>query len=61
MTDLIAIMSKLVDPSGKILIPGVDEMVPDATNEEKYVLCVRFVVLIHLTFRLSASERYMKL
>lgn len=35
MTDLIALMSKLVDPTGKILIPGVDEMVPDADDEEK--------------------------
>jgi len=35
MTDLIAIMSKLVEPSGKILIPGVEEMVEPATEEEK--------------------------
>jgi Cys-Gly metallodipeptidase DUG1 len=37
MTDLIAIMSKLVDPSGKILIPGIEEMVEPATEEERYV------------------------
>ncbi|KAA1470627.1 CNDP dipeptidase [Dentipellis sp. KUC8613] len=37
MTDLIAIMSKLVDPSGKILIPGVDEMVPGPTPEEQAI------------------------
>jgi Cys-Gly metallodipeptidase DUG1 len=37
MTDLIAIMSKLVDPSGKILIPGIEEMVDPATEEEKCV------------------------
>ena len=35
MTDLIAIMSKLVDSQGKILIPGVDEMVHVADEEEK--------------------------
>jgi Cys-Gly metallodipeptidase DUG1 len=37
MTDLIAIMSKLVDPTGRILIPGIEEMVPPATDEEKCV------------------------
>ncbi|KAG5335580.1 hypothetical protein C0989_000969, partial [Termitomyces sp. Mn162] len=36
MTDLIALMSKLVDVSGKILIPGVDEMVEPPTESEKY-------------------------
>jgi Cys-Gly metallodipeptidase DUG1 len=38
MTDLIALMSKLVSPDGKILIPGVEEMVEAASEEEKYVL-----------------------
>jgi Cys-Gly metallodipeptidase DUG1 len=37
MTDLIALMSKLVDPQGNILIPGVDEMVPPPDDEERYV------------------------
>ena len=37
MTDLIAIMSKLVDPTGKILIPGIEEMVEPATDEERSV------------------------
>jgi Cys-Gly metallodipeptidase DUG1 len=35
MTDLIAIMSKLVDSQGRILIPGVDEMVQAADEEER--------------------------
>ncbi|KAI0057285.1 CNDP dipeptidase [Artomyces pyxidatus] len=34
MTDLIALMSKLVDPQGNILVPGVDAMVPPADAEE---------------------------
>jgi Cys-Gly metallodipeptidase DUG1 len=34
MTDLISIMSKLVHPTGRILIPGVDEMVKPANSEE---------------------------
>ena len=38
MTDLIALMSKLVDPKGNILIPGVDEMVPPPDEEERQVL-----------------------
>ena len=37
MTDLIALMSKLVDPQGNILIPGVDEMVPPPDDEERHV------------------------
>ncbi|KAH9974102.1 CNDP dipeptidase [Lactifluus volemus] len=35
MTDLIALMSKLVDPKGNILIPGVDDMVPPPDDEER--------------------------
>jgi len=35
MTDLIALMGKLVTPAGKILIPGIDEMVQAADEEEK--------------------------
>lgn len=37
MTDLIKLMSKLVDPNGDILIPGIDDMVPPHDEEE---LCV---------------------
>jgi len=37
MTDLIKLMSKLVDHNGNILIPGIDEMVPAPDAEE---LCV---------------------
>jgi len=37
MTDLIKLMSKLVDPDGKILIPGVDDMVEAASEEEKAI------------------------
>jgi Cys-Gly metallodipeptidase DUG1 len=37
MTDLIALMSKLVDPKGNILVPGVDEMVPPPDEEERQV------------------------
>ncbi|KDN51446.1 CNDP dipeptidase [Tilletiaria anomala UBC 951] len=35
MTDLFAIMSKLVTPQGKILIPGINELVAPLTDEEK--------------------------
>jgi Cys-Gly metallodipeptidase DUG1 len=35
MTDLVHLMGKLVEPSGKILVPGVDEMVAPADEEEK--------------------------
>jgi Cys-Gly metallodipeptidase DUG1 len=35
MTDLIKLMSKLVEPDGKIMIPGVDDMVAAASEEER--------------------------
>lgn len=37
MTDLVILMSKLVDVRGNILIPGVDEMVPAALLDEKEI------------------------
>jgi Cys-Gly metallodipeptidase DUG1 len=38
MTDLIKLMSKLVESDGTILIPGVQEMIPEPTPEEMCVL-----------------------
>lgn len=35
MTDLMAVMSKLVSPTGEILIPGINEMVAPLTDDEK--------------------------
>ncbi len=37
MTDLILLMSKLVDPKGKILVPGVEEMVLAPDEQEMWV------------------------
>ncbi|KZT07902.1 CNDP dipeptidase [Laetiporus sulphureus 93-53] len=34
MTALVALMSKLVAPDGTILVPGVEDLVPNATDEE---------------------------
>ena len=36
MTDLIALLGKLVAHDGTILVPGVDDMVNAADNEERY-------------------------
>jgi Cys-Gly metallodipeptidase DUG1 len=36
MTDLIALLGKLVTSDGKILVPGVDDMISAADDEEKY-------------------------
>jgi hypothetical protein len=38
MTDLISLMSRLVDSAGNILVPGVDDMVQAAGMEERCVL-----------------------
>jgi Cys-Gly metallodipeptidase DUG1 len=35
MTDLIALMGRLVDGKGRILVPGVEEMVLEANSEER--------------------------
>ena len=35
MTDLIALLGKLVTPDGHILVPGVDDMVTAADSEER--------------------------
>lgn len=35
MTDLIKLMSTLVTPDGNILVPGIEEMVKPADEEEK--------------------------
>lgn len=35
MTDLVRVLGKLVDTHGKILIPGIQEMVADLTEDEK--------------------------
>jgi len=40
MTDLIQLMSKLVDQNGNILIPGVEEMVSPPDQDE---LCVPYL------------------
>lgn len=37
MSDLIAVMSKLVDSKGKILIPGIMDMVAPVTEQEKEI------------------------
>lgn len=35
MTDLVRVLGRLVDTHGKILIPGIQEMVADLTDDEK--------------------------
>ena len=40
MTSLITLLGKLVAQDGTILVPGVDDMVHPADNEEKYGVVV---------------------
>ena len=35
MTDLVVLLGKLVAPNGKILVPGIDDMVSTADDEER--------------------------
>jgi Cys-Gly metallodipeptidase DUG1 len=53
MTDLIALMGKLVDGKGRILVPGVEEMVSDANAEERQASFSThfFLVLMMLIYR----------
>jgi hypothetical protein len=49
MTDLISLMSRLVDSAGNILVPGVDDMVQAAGMEERWVFSV-FCLLFYIFF-----------
>jgi Cys-Gly metallodipeptidase DUG1 len=45
MTDLIAIMAKLVSPDGKIMIPGIyDDVAPLTADEEKMYATISFTL-----------------
>jgi acetylornithine deacetylase/succinyl-diaminopimelate desuccinylase-like protein len=57
MTDLVLLMSKLVDASGRILVPGVDEMVPDADDNER---SGSLLVLVRVNLKCYASGQSMK-
>lgn len=37
MTDLVHLLSKLVSPTGEILVPGIKELIAPLTDEEKCV------------------------
>ena len=54
MTDLIALMSKLIDREGNILIPGVDDMVSAADAEERCV--ARSLTSSIVTMRCKSSK-----
>ena len=41
MTDLAILLGKLVAPDGTILVPGVDDMVNAADDEERYEVNTR--------------------
>ena len=56
MTDLIALMSKLIDREGNILIPGVDDMVSAADAEERCV--ARSLIFFIVTMRCKSSESF---
>ncbi|KAJ7872580.1 hypothetical protein B0H13DRAFT_2059198 [Mycena leptocephala] len=38
MTDLISLLARLVDPTGNILVPGVDDMVQAVAVEERFIM-----------------------
>ncbi|KAJ7825080.1 hypothetical protein B0H13DRAFT_2375126 [Mycena leptocephala] len=38
ITDLISLLSRLVDPAGNILVPGVDDTVPAVAVEERLIM-----------------------
>jgi hypothetical protein len=44
MTDLVILLGKLVAPDGTILIPGVDDMVRAADNEERYEVNTQLLI-----------------
>ena len=55
MSDLIALMSQLVDNKGKLLVPGIYDTVAKLTpEEEKLYDAIEFDMVRHL-FRLSIT------
>jgi len=38
MTDMVKLLSKLVETNGNITVPGVEEMVPQLTDKERFLL-----------------------
>lgn len=55
MTDLFAIFSKLVTPSGEILVPGIKDLVAPLTPEER---CVEWHSTAMAEARPSNRKRY---
>jgi len=51
MTDLIQLMSKLVTSKGKILVPGVNELVAPVTDEERYSISSLDILRSHPSSR----------
>jgi Cys-Gly metallodipeptidase DUG1 len=51
MTDLIQLMSKLVTSQGKILVPGVNELVAPVTDEERYSISSLDILRSHPRLR----------
>ena len=45
MTDLVALLGKLVAPDGTILVPGVGDMVNAAGSEERYEVNARLLTV----------------
>ena len=45
MTDLAILLGKLVAPDGTILVPGVDDMVDAADDEERYEVNTRLLTV----------------
>lgn len=59
MTDLIALMSKLVTPQGKILVPGVEDLVAPLTEEEKCVMTRNISeILRFLTYSIGNDTKF---
>lgn len=57
MTDLVAVLGRLVTPDGKILVPGINENVAPLTDEEKarYEVIDVTVSVDHKTSRLASA------
>ena len=56
MTDLFHLMSKFVTPQGKILVPGVNELVAPLEEGERYAIMTHSESIIRLSWREMGSS-----
>lgn len=56
MTDMVKLLSKLVEPNGEISVPGVEIQVPPPTEAERY--SIKFLIYVPINSLILPREEY---